>query len=101
MHVHPVRPSVRNAHHPPWANGMNRSRTVGNETRTETRGDICLIRPTGDAAPPALTWVAKRDEAAGCLAEPFGVYLSALYQFLSDGARWTLRVEHVSRRPLK
>jgi hypothetical protein len=49
----------------------------------------------------ALTWVAKRDEAAGGLAEPFGVYQSALYQFPSDGARWTLRVEHVSRRPLK
>jgi hypothetical protein len=28
----------------PWANGCNRWRTEGNETTTETKGDLCLIR---------------------------------------------------------
>jgi hypothetical protein len=33
----------------PWPNGCERPRTEGNETTTETRGDLCLIR---DARPP-------------------------------------------------
>jgi hypothetical protein len=34
---------------PRWANGSGRLGTEGNETTTETRGDLCLIR---DARPP-------------------------------------------------
>ena len=49
---------------PPWANGFDRSWTEGNETRTETRGDLCLI---ADAWPPGRRRVIGYERPGLCV----------------------------------